>query len=197
MTNARVALVVVDEQLDFCEEGALPVPGGNQVCIDTAQHLREYGTSYDLIVVTRDWHLDPGGHFSDDPDYVDSWPPHCVQGTRGAELHPEVASALADLFSGGYLPLSFVSKGEDEAAYSGFEGVDGDGIDLQTLLDFHSIDHLVVVGLALSHCVKATALDGIQAGRSVEVVGELTAPVTPEMGREAIFELEANGVRCV
>src|SRR5690606_18465403 len=106
-------LVVVDVQNDFCEGGSLAVSGGAAVAEAVADLISAGG--YDLVAATRDHHIDPGSHFSDKPDYIDAWPPHCVVGTPGVELHPPLPD---DLFA------AIFDKGEYEAAYSGFGGTD-------------------------------------------------------------------------
>ena len=124
--NHVTALIVVDEQIDFCEDGALAVSGGNAVCERTAAYLEAMWSSYKLVVATRDWHEDPGDHFSATPDFVDSWPPHCVAGTPGAELHPAIKRVLSE----GLIDAVAV-KGTSSAAYSAFEakGVWGDSLE--------------------------------------------------------------------
>src|SRR5690242_16487510 len=105
------ALIIVDVQNDFCEGGSLAVPGGAAV----AEHISEYvGVSdYEAVVATRDYHVDPGRHFSQQPDFVDTWPPHCRAGTPGADFHPNLNPApIQEIFS----------KGAYAGAYSGFEG---------------------------------------------------------------------------
>src|SRR5690349_13828005 len=93
MTTRR-ALLIVDVQPTFCEGGELPVAGGNGVAARIAEYLRQHRGDYDLTITSQDWHLDPGRHFSDHPDFVDTWPPHGVVGSPNAELHPAVATAL-------------------------------------------------------------------------------------------------------
>jgi nicotinamidase/pyrazinamidase len=182
------ALLIVDVQPTFCEGGSLPVPGGNDVAHAVAAFASLHRDHYDTLVTTQDWHVDPGDHFSDDPDFVDTWPPHAVAGTEEAELHP----ALSELY-----PEVSVKKGEHQAAYSGFEGLDGDGRMLASILADLEITQVDVVGLAESHCVKATALDAVRNGLRVRVLTDLTAPVTPEQGEAARAELAAAGVELV
>ncbi len=113
----KKALIIVDVQNDFCEGGSLGVGGGADVATAISAHVADHRPDYAHIVATRDFHLDPGHHFSDEPDFVDSWPPHCVIGTPGADFHPNLALA----------PIEAVfSKGREEAAYSGFEGASDD-----------------------------------------------------------------------
>ncbi|WP_454042965.1 isochorismatase family protein [Cellulosimicrobium sp. Marseille-Q8652] len=181
----RRALVVVDVQPTFCEGGELGVEGGNAVAQRIADHARDHRDRYDLVVTTQDWHVDPGEHWSAAPDFVDTWPPHGVAGSANAELHP----ALADL-----APDVSVKKGEYQAAYSGFEGVDVAGRALADVLREAGIGAVDVVGIAESHCVRATALDAHALGLDTRVLTDLTVPVTPELGAAAREELAAAGV---
>ncbi len=183
MAEPTTALVVVDVQNDFCEGGSLAVTGGAQVAADVAD-LIATGV-YRHVVATRDHHIDPGSHFSDEPDFVDSWPPHCVVGTPGEQLHPPLTD---DLFA-----ATFV-KGEYTAAYSGFEGSDEHGTTLTDWLRSAGVTAVHVCGLATDHCVRATALDAAREGFGVRVLGSLVAAVSPE-GLPAVHqELEAAGV---
>ena len=177
------ALIVVDVQNDFCEGGALPVPGGAEVAAAIAAHVAR--TPYDQIVATRDDHVDPGAHFSAHPDFVAAWPPHCRRGTTGAAFHPAVAG----------VPLAAVfAKGDHAAAYSGFEGVSDDGTPLADWLRQHKVDQVDVVGLATDHCVRATALDAVRAGLRTTVLLDLTAGVAPSTVDDALDELARAGV---
>ncbi|SDC88075.1 nicotinamidase/pyrazinamidase [Sanguibacter gelidistatuariae] len=179
------ALIVVDVQPTFCEGGALAVAGGNAVAHAIAVFAADRRDDYDLVVTTQDWHIDPGEHFSEAPDFVDTWPPHGVAGTAEAELHP----ALAEL-----APEVSVKKGQYAAAYSGFEGRDGDGNLLVDILHAETITAVDVVGIAESHCVKATALDALALGFATRVFSNLTVPVTPEQGAAARAEMTRAGV---
>lgn len=179
------ALIIVDVQPTFCEGGELPVEGGHEVALDIATYVRQRAGEYDTIVATQDWHIDPGPHFSDTPDFVDSWPRHGVAGSRNAELHPLVAD----------LPDLTFKKGQYEAAYSGFEGTTDDGRPLRMFLHARGIAEVDVVGLAQSHCVKATAIDAAEIGFKTRVFTDLTAPVSPELGELAAQEMTAAGVR--
>jgi nicotinamidase/pyrazinamidase len=184
---SRRALIVVDVQPTFCEGGALPVEGGNAVAARIAAYAAEHRTRYDLVVTTQDWHVNPGPHFAvppAEPDFVDTWPPHGVAGTEEAELHP----ALSELF-----PDASVRKGEHQAAYSGFEGVDAEGRSLQTILADAEITAVDVVGIAESHCVRATTIDALDAGLRARVLTDLTVPVTPEQGATAREAMAAAG----
>ncbi|MFI5609004.1 isochorismatase family protein [Amycolatopsis sp. NPDC051903] len=157
------ALIVVDVQNDFCEGGSLGLPGGAAAAEAISRHTAEGG--YDHVVATRDHHIDPGDHFSDTPDFNDSWPPHCVAGTPGASFHPSLD----------VVPIEAVfSKGEYTAAYSGFEGKSGDGQSLEDWLRARDVTDVEVVGIATDFCVRATALDAAKAGFSVKVLLDLT-----------------------
>ncbi len=185
------ALLVVDVQPTFCEGGALPVAGGNQVAAAIARFAAEHRDRYELVVTTQDWHVAPGDHFAvppQVPDFVDTWPPHGVAGTPEAELHPALATLAPD---------ASVRKGAYAAAYSGFEGADEQGRDLRTILRDAGITAVDVVGIAESHCVRATALDAIEAGLDTRVLLDLTVPVTPEQGAAARADLAAAGAALV
>lgn len=184
-TPTRRALVIVDVQPTFCEGGALPVAGGDAVARRIAGFAAEHRARYDLVITTQDWHVDPGDHFSDSPDFVDTWPPHGVAGTAEAELHP----ALADLH-----PEVSVRKGMYQAAYSGFEGVDRNGRPLATVLAWTGIEAVDVVGIAESHCVKETALDARRLGLRTRVLTDLTVPVDEAQGAAARTLLAEHGV---
>jgi nicotinamidase/pyrazinamidase len=176
------ALVIVDVQNDFCEGGSLAVAGGTAVARAISAHAAAGG--YEHVVATRDHHVDPGGHFSAQPDYLETWPPHCVVGTPGMELHAELDRR----------PIEAVfDKGEYAAAYSGFEGT-FDGQRLADWLRSHDVDAVDVVGIATDHCVRATALDAVGAGFSTRVLLHLTAGVTDGTTDAAIEELENAGV---
>jgi nicotinamidase/pyrazinamidase len=177
------ALIIVDVQNDFCEGGSLAVAGGAKVAADVSVHARD--TAYDHVVATRDHHVDPGAHFSDTPDFVDSWPPHCRVGTPGASFHPELDVA----------PIEAVfDKGAHTAAYSGFEGAEPGGTGLLEWLADRGVTEVDVVGIATDHCVRATALDAAAAGLQVTVLLDLCAGVAPESTERAIAELRAAGV---
>ncbi|KRC66545.1 nicotinamidase [Aeromicrobium sp. Root236] len=163
------ALIVVDVQNDFCEGGSLAVAGGAQVAADVAELLAT--KAYATVAATRDHHIDPGSHFSDDPDFVDSWPRHCVVGTSGEELHPPLEPAMFD---------EIFYKGEYAAAYSGFEGSSADGVRLADWLRAAGVDAVDVCGIATDHCVRATALDAAREGFAVRVLERLTAAVSPD-----------------
>ncbi|MFL6239427.1 MAG: isochorismatase family protein [Actinomycetes bacterium] len=178
------ALVVTDVQNDFCEGGSLAVTGGAAVAAAITKHIA--ASAYDHVVGTRDWHVAPGAHFSAEPDYVDTWPPHCVVGTPGAAFHPALDAARLE---------AVFSKGHDTAAYSGFEGRTDDGTTLAEWLHARDVSHIDVVGIATDHCVRATALDAVANGFSTNVLLRLTAGVAAETTQTAKDEMRAAGVQ--
>jgi nicotinamidase/pyrazinamidase len=178
------ALMIVDVQNDFCEGGALAVTGGAAVARGI-NALLAGSHGYDHIVATKDFHIDPGDHFSDRPDFVDSWPPHCVVGTDGVQFHPDLDVTPVE---------AVFRKGQYSAAYSGFEGADDDGTTLADWLRDRGVDAVDVVGIATDYCVKATAADAVAAGLRTRVLLDLTAGVAPTTTDEAIDALRAAGV---
>ncbi|MEJ3654556.1 isochorismatase family protein [Actinomycetes bacterium KLBMP 9759] len=178
------ALIVVDVQNDFCEGGSLAVAGGAAVAAAISEKMRT--GAYDHVVATRDHHVDPGTHFSDTPDFVDSWPPHCRRGTPGASFHPELDVARIE---------AVFYKGAYTAAYSGFEGAEPGGTALREWLAAHGVTTVDVVGIATDHCVRATALDAAAAGFATTVLLDLCAGVAAETTAGAVDEMRAAGVR--
>jgi nicotinamidase/pyrazinamidase len=208
------ALIIVDVQNDFCEGGSLAVAGGADVAGAISEYVDAHHIEFDHIVATQDWHIDPGAHFSDTPDFKDSWPRHCVAGTRGAELHPDLDTEYVQ---------AYFQKGQFAAAYSGFEGLLapedavptgerqpgvlpgslGAGADayapadsaigLDDWLQSHDVEDVVVVGIATDYCVMATSLDAVQAGYSVTVIRSLTAGIAEDLD-DAVAEMELGGV---
>ena len=177
------ALIVIDVQNDFCEGGSLPVAGGADVAAAISAHVAS--SSYDHVVATRDYHVDPGPHFSETPDFVDSWPVHCVVGTPGASFHPELdVTAVEAVFS----------KGAHAAAYSGFQGTTGAGEPLADWLRARGVEEVDVVGIATDHCVRATALDAVDAGFATTVLLDLTAGVAQATVDSALARLGEAGV---
>jgi nicotinamidase/pyrazinamidase len=200
------ALIIVDVQNDFCEGGTLAVEGGAAVAGAITEYVDANQQHFDHIVATQDWHIEPGSHFSDDPDMVDSWPPHCRARTKGAELHEDLDPEYIQ---------AYFRKGQYTAAYSGFEGVlapeddvpsgdlkagaavseavEEDAIGLDDWLQSHDVEEVVVVGIATDYCVKATALDAVQAGYATTVIADLTAGIAGDL-TETFDEMEAAGV---
>ncbi|MFI9003605.1 isochorismatase family protein [Streptomyces sp. NPDC053541] len=184
------ALIVVDVQNDFCEGGSLAVAGGADVAAAVTELIGAAGgAGYQHVVATRDHHVEPGAHFSDHPDYLTSWPRHCVAGTEGVGFHPNFAPAVA----GGAIDAVF-DKGAYEAAYSGFEGRDENGDTLADWLRARKVTEVDVVGIATDHCVRATALDAAREGFRTQVLLDLTAGVAKESTDRALQELRAAGV---
>ncbi|GGW77629.1 isochorismatase family protein [Streptomyces lomondensis] len=186
----RRALIVVDVQNDFCEGGSLAVAGGADVAAAVTELIGQAGgTGYQHVVATRDHHIAPGGHFSTNPDYVRSWPAHCVAGTEGVGFHPNFAPAVAS----GSIDAVF-DKGAYAAAYSGFEGTDENGTKLAEWLRSRHVTEVDVVGIATDHCVRATALDAAREGFRTHVLLDLTAGVAQETTERALEELREAGV---
>lgn len=190
---ARWALGVIDVENDFCEGGSLAVDGGTEVARRTRAWMDAEPQRWTATFATADRH--PAvlpGHFAepgDAPDLATTWPPHCVSGTPGAELHPLLLTGAteADRFD------TLVAKGQATAAYSGFEGTAADGSTLEAWLRARRVDGVELCGLATDHCVRATALDALAAGFRVRVVADLCAGITPATTAAALAELAAAG----
>jgi nicotinamidase/pyrazinamidase len=183
------ALIIVDVQNDFCEGGSLAVPGGTGVAQAITDLLHSAKDRYAAVVGTRDWHIDPGSHFATDPDWMNTWPVHCVAGTEGADSPPALdVSAVQAWFT----------KGEHTAAYSGFEGatddVGGRRFGLAEWLRLRQVGAVDVVGIATDHCVRATALDAVHAGFTTRVLLDLTAGVSARTTEPALVALREAGV---
>ncbi|RNL84527.1 isochorismatase family protein [Halostreptopolyspora alba] len=179
------ALIVVDVQNDFCEGGSMGVTGGADVASAVSGFIERRRGDYSYVVATRDHHIDPGSHFSDQPDFVNSWPRHCVVGTSGAEFHPHFDASVVD---------AIFSKGEYTAAYSGFEGATPDGSPLADWLRQRGVTEVDLVGIATDHCVRATALDAAAAGFDTRVLLGLTAGVSRETVDSALEQLRGAEV---
>ncbi|MGN6131082.1 MAG: isochorismatase family protein [Nocardioidaceae bacterium] len=190
MENRR-ALLVVDVQNDFVEGGSLAVTGGRAVAVAISAYLAEHADDYAAVVASRDWHHPEGtngGHFADhgqDPDWVGTWPAHCVAGTLGAEYVDALAQDAL---------THHLRKGMGQPAYSMFEGVDADGRTLTDLLDRLGVGHVDVTGIATDYCVRATCLDARTTGLSVRLLEDLVAGVAPETTTAALEEMRAAGV---
>ncbi|SJN18847.1 Nicotinamidase [Micrococcus lylae] len=219
MTELTRALVIVDVQNDFCEGGSLATADGADVAAAITEHLADRRDEYDVVVATRDWHVDPAEHFAaagEEPDFSVSWPVHCVAGTAGAELH-------ADLDMEEVRPDAQFLKGLHSASYSGFDGQLGepdevrsgegaaagvgpygatraaaDAVEpgaetLDEWLRSQDVEALTVVGIATDHCVKATVLDGIENGYEVTVLTDLVAGVAEDTAEAALEEMKDAG----
>lgn len=199
------ALIIVDVQNDFCAGGSLATERGAEVAALISEFVENHHGDYEAIVATQDWHVDPGTHFSENPDFKDSWPVHCKAESRGAELHEDLDTDYIE---------AYFRKGEFEAAYSGFEGLlapedtvmtgereagapvkdDTPKLSLDDWLAERDITDVDVVGIATDYCVKATALDAVDAGYETRVLLDLTAPVDEDSLDDISDELEDAGV---
>lgn len=186
------ALFVIDVQNDFCEGGALACQGGAQVASSITKYLQGNKSNYDKVIASRDWHTPDsanGGHFPAagiEPDYVNTWPLHCIAGTPGADYHPNLDSSLVDIH---------IKKGQDQPGYSIFDGVTESGEKIQDLISRLGITEVDVVGIATDYCVRASALDAKHFGLDVRVITSLTAGVSAASTEAAIDELVDAGVR--
>jgi len=197
--DATRALIVVDVQNDFCEGGSLAVAGGAAVAAAITRYLHSPAAGqYAHVVATQDHHVDPGSHFSAHPDYVDSWPPHCVAGTPGGAFHPALdASRFEEVFR----------KGEHAAAYSGFDGVSSApagqspagqspaGQSLAGWLTDRGVTAVDVAGIATDYCVRATVADAVRLGFAVRVLIDLTVGVGADSTAEAVREMRSGGAQ--
>lgn len=183
------ALLIVDVQNDFCEGGSLAVAGGAPAARAITAYLAgPAGTGYSHVVATQDHHIDPGDHFAAEPDFVSSWPPHCVAGTAGADFHPGLDTRVVE---------AVFRKGAYEAAYSGFEGADDDGITLARWLHERGVVSTDIAGIATDYCVRATAADAVRAGFATRVLTGLTAAVHPDRTQAVLGALREAGVQLV
>lgn len=182
------ALLIVDVQNDFTEGGALACKGGSAIAANISEYLATRADDYAVIVASRDWHDadgDNGGHFSDNPDWVDTWPSHCVAGTAGAEYHPALDTAAV---------TAHVRKGQGIPAYSAFEGTTESGHALIDVLRENGVNAVDVVGIATDYCVRASALDAAALGLSVTVKANLCVGVNAAGSVAALGELARAGV---
>ena len=185
------ALIVVDVQNDFCEGGSLAVSGGARVASDIGELLHHWSRRddqappYDVVVATKDHHIDPGAHWSDHPDFVETWPVHCRVGTDGEAFHPNLDPQPFD---------AIFLKGEHAAAYSGFEGRTTGGLGLTEWLRRHDVDQVDVCGIATDYCVRATALDAVGNGYATTRLTPLCAGVAPETTETAMSEMREAGI---
>lgn len=179
------ALVIVDVQNDFCPGGSLAVPGGDRVVPVLNRYIQRFHELGASIFASRDWHPPVTKHFQ---AYGGAWPPHCVERTKGAEFHPDLA-----------LPPGAVviSKGMDPErdAYSCFQALDAAGRDFAVSLGERGIQRLFVGGLATDYCVRSTILDALHEGFQVVVLQDAIRAVDlqPEDGERAIEEMRAAG----
>jgi nicotinamidase/pyrazinamidase len=186
------ALFVIDVQNDFCEGGALACQGGAQVAANITTYLKSSKSDYDFVIASRDWHTPNslnGGHFptqGNEPDFVNTWPLHCIAGDSGADYHPNLDASLIDIH---------IKKGQGQHGYSIFDGITDTGEKLQELIQRLGIAEVDVVGIATDYCVRASALDANNSGLEVRVITSLTAGVSAVSTEAAIDELVDAGVR--
>lgn len=179
------ALIVVDVQNDFCPGGSLAVPEGDAVVPVLNEYMSRAADAGVPIFASRDWHPEHTRHFAAEGG---PWPPHCVQGTPGAEFHPELR-----------LPegVAIVSKGmsTEDQGYSALEAVLPDGQSLLEALRARGVEHIYIGGLATDYCVRATTLDALKDGfiTSVLVDASRAVDVQPGDGARALNEMLAAG----
>ena len=185
MDKKKKALIIVDVQNDFCPGGALAVRDGDRVVPILNRYIEKFARAGAPIFATRDWHPSETNHFNTGGG---PWPPHCVQGSKGAEFHP--ALKLGD-------NSVVLSKGMavDEDSYSGFHAVDSHGMALSDLLRQHGVEGIFVGGLATDYCVKHTVLDGLQQGFEVALLkdGVRGVNLNPDDSEQAIEAMVKAG----
>lgn len=187
------ALFVIDVQNDFTEGGALGVTGGGAVARDITEYLRRHPGRYGEVIASRDWHdadNDNGGHFAttEAPDFVTTWPVHCVAGTAGADYHFALDTDLITLH---------IRKGQGVPAYSIFEGFTPEGVAFRQALAERGVQDIDVVGIATDYCVRASALDALAAGFRVRVLTDLIAGVSADSSAASLAELADAGATVV
>jgi nicotinamidase/pyrazinamidase len=200
----KTGVVVVDVQADFTElhSGALAVAGTDAQYLDVVETVtRKYQEQGVPVYFTQDWH--PADHvsfYSNHPDTeplqvieIDGrpqvmWPPHCVQGTSGAEIVVTVGPAAKT-----------VRKGTETRfdSYSGFADDGGHKTELNRLLREDGMQKLIIYGLATDYCVKATVMDALEAGFQVELMLELCRGVSPDTTAAAIQEMKEKGATII
>ncbi|ALC06617.1 hypothetical protein CDES_11250 [Corynebacterium deserti GIMN1.010] len=179
------ALIIVDVQKDFCPGGSLATERGNEVAGKIGAFQQSHARDYDAVVATQDWHIDPGEHFSDTPDYKDSWPVHCAANTEGAAMNEHINTDTID---------EFFRKGHYTAAYSGFEGTaTSEDLLLAPWLKGRDVTEVDIVGIATDHCVRATTLDALKEGFTVRVLTSMCSAVSFEAGDRALEEMHEAG----
>src|SRR5260370_5988393 len=184
----RNALLAVDLQAGFVQGGSAPVPNGMRVAEMIARHIRHFKTEYQCVVASRDYHEDPTDHFSNTPDFLTTWPPHCVIGTPGAAFVPPIANLVREK-----LIQSVVSKGRHNAAYSAFEGLDARGHGLLDVLKEERIDHIDVCGIATDYCVRLSALPAPNTPFQTPLLFTLSPALTKPTGHQPIEGMNAAG----
>lgn len=181
--HTKSALLIIDVQNDFCAGGALAVPDAEAIIPILNEYIERFVQAGRPIYASRDWHPPVTRHFK---GYGGIWPPHCIQGTNGAQFHPDLR--LPD-------QTQIISKGMayDADCYSAFEGMDSQGRSLAVALRERGIDHLYIGGLATDYCVKHTALDALKAGFHVTILEDAVRGVNETDAAHAIEELVGAG----
>jgi len=185
------ALFIIDVQNDFTEGGALGVDGGAAVAAGVSALLAAHPDTYAHVFASRDWHdgdIDSGGHFGDSPDYVDTWPVHCVADTPGAQYHPDLTTDGVEFH---------VRKGQGVPAYSIFEGTIDDGRTVAQALIAAGVSDIDVTGIATDYCVRASALDALEHGQHVRIITDLVAGVAAQSSEAALAELAHAGAELI
>jgi len=204
----KIALGIIDVQSGFMPAaegerlgvagfGELPVTDGEQIVSPVNQLIAAFAVSKDAaIFTTQDWHPAVTAHFSETPDFATNWPVHCVAGTPGAELHPDiVVPATATRIVKGFEALK---NGADDTSYSGYFGVTEGILTLPEWLGDRGISKVVLGGLALDYCVGKTALDiRNRMGIAVQVAFDATRSISDESEAAMLHDFQNAGVEII
>ncbi len=187
--DRKPALLVVDLQNDFCPGGALGVPQGDAIISRVNRTISAFERRGLPVLFTRDWHPRETKHFKASGG---AWPPHCIQGTKGARFHPGLSVPKGALV---------LSKGMDpeQDSYSAFQAITDRGRDLESTLHELGVDEIFICGLATDYCVRASTLDAIRRGMRVQVLRDAIrgVDVKPGDSEAAIREMRAHGARLI
>jgi len=179
------ALLIVDVQKDFCPGGALAVPEGDKVVPVLNKYIELFSTKGFPILASRDWHPEKTKHFK---DFGGPWPKHCVQGSEGARLHPDLKLTKETIV---------VAKGMDpeKDSYSVFQAFDPQGNSFPKVLELLKVRELYVGGLATDYCVKETVLDALKRGFEVKLLIDAIKGVNKDTSKKAIKEMITFGAK--